>query len=308
MTLKPNDYRTWLFGQLATLYRAGLTWAQIGPVLAQQQRPSAQLRDFTQALTHGYPLAEAGRRSRLLLAWEIRLLQAAESSGKLDSLLSYFTEHYRERAQQSRQLRNRMAYPVLILILSVFIAPVPALVSGTLEPSAYLARTVLPLLGLFFIVQQIKRAWQRMLTDNSRAVSDALLLRLPIVQLRLRRDVLLSLTLAIDAGIPALEALELAANSTTSAALRRALREVIRAVEQGVPLSQALADAGLLTDQQLTELLATGEYAGRLDDMLAHGLASVNERLHNQVNALAEWLPRFMYAGVVAWLVSGWLR
>ena len=259
-------------------------------------------------MTRGHPLAEAGRRSRLLLAWEIRLLHAAESSGKLDSLLSYLTEHYRERAQQSRQLRNRMAYPVLILILAVFIIPVPALVSGTLEPSAYLARTVLPLLGLFIIVQQLKRVGQRVLAHDNRGLSDALLLRLPIVQLRLRRDVLLSLTLAIDAGVPALEALELAANSTTSAALRQALREVIRAVEQGAPLSQALADADLLTDQRLTELLATGEYAGRLDEMLARGLANVNERLHNQVNTLAEWLPRFMYAGVVAWLVSGWLR
>ena len=303
--MKPNDYRAWLFGQLATLYRAGLTWAQIGPILAQHQRPSAQLRDFTQALIRGSTLAEAGQRSRLLLAWEIRLLQAAESSGKLDSLLRHLTEHYRERAQHSRQLRNRMAYPVLILILAVFIAPVPGLVSGTLEPGAYFARTVLPLLGVFLIVQQLKRSWQRVLSHDSRGLSDALLLRLPIVQLRLRRDVLLTLTLALEAGVPALDALALAANSTTSAGLHRAMREVIRAVEQGIPLSQALADAGLLSDKRFAELLASGEYAGRLDEMLTHGLARVNERLHDQINALVEWLPRFMYAGVVIWLVMG---
>lgn len=307
MTASHDDHRAWLFAQLETTYRAGLSWTHIGAVLARARRPPPGLQRFNAELAAGAVLADAGRRSGFFLPWEVRLLQAAETGGRLEALFGRLAKHYRERAVHGRRLRNRMLYPALVLVLALLILPLPALLTGRLDPAGYLARTALPLVLLYVALRWFGRAWRRLLSGEPGWLADQLLVRLPIVRLRLRRDLLMTLQLALEAGIPALEALALARDGCVSGELRGRMVAAIRDVEQGAPLGRALADAALLPDGALAELLATGEHAGRLDEMLAHGVAGLDEQLRSRLETLAEWLPRLVYAGVVGILLFGWL-
>ena len=51
-------------------------------------------------------------------------------------------------------------------------------------------------------------------------------------------------------------------------------------------------------------MLATGQASGRLDDMLDHLERHFLDESRRRLRALAEWLPKFIYVGVVLWV--GW--
>ena len=55
-------------------------------------------------------------------------------------------------------------------------------------------------------------------------------------------------------------------------------------------------------------LVGAGEFSGSLDRMVEHHAEQLNDRLDLIDDALAEWLPRLLYFGVLAllaWAILG---
>lgn len=77
------------------------------------------------------------------------------------------------------------------------------------------------------------------------------------------------LTTLLQAGLPLLQALHLLARGQTNARLRALIDELAQDIEAGQSFSQALR-AHPLFDATYANLVAAGESAGQLDDMLQH--------------------------------------
>ncbi|NJN46607.1 MAG: hypothetical protein HC808_09150, partial [Candidatus Competibacteraceae bacterium] len=213
--------RSELFIQFATLERAGIPLLQALPIIAKQVPAALQPRieKLTRFIQQGTPLAQAGRRCGLFLPWETRLIAVATEAGKLQATFTRLGEHYAARARRLLRFKARMVYPIAILVLTVFIAPFPALFLGIIGPTGYILRTAVPLIGLYLLVNLL--VWRyRMLSLTEQPYAFATItLAIPLlgglVRRQQRRDFLASLAMLLEVGIPAIEALTLAAESVS---------------------------------------------------------------------------------------------
>jgi type II secretory pathway component PulF len=300
-----DSLRAQLFTQFNTLERSGIPLLQALPIIGGQVPALLQkkLQRLTQWLQRGTSLADAGRRSGVFLDWEARLIGAAESAGSLQTVFTQLSEHYRTRATRLRRLKTRLVYPYAVLIIGILLLPLPSLVAGDIGAFGYFLRTLLPLIGFFVGVRLLAGAYRRTLAGEPGGLSDALVFDIPLIRRQLQRDVLAALAMLLRAGLPAIEALELTRDSCASSALRAKLVAALSAVNSGVGVADALADADLLEDDYASGLINTGEAAGRLDEMLGYYVARLDEKLQSQLDMLAEWFPRVVYGLIIALLL-----
>ena len=123
----------------------------IDNALSLTRLPSgAQLRlnAVRRCLSKGLSIAEAGLKSGLFTSWEASLLHAAFSAGNLAHAYRRLADHYTRRAAHVAAMKSRMMLPLGMVVIAVFVQPLPSLVAGTLSPGAFLARCLLQLLAL----------------------------------------------------------------------------------------------------------------------------------------------------------------
>lgn len=301
--------RSRLYAQLAQTQRAGLPLNAAIDLLRDASPASlrSRLDQMRQHVGAGENLTRAGERSGVFLEWEARLLSAAEITGSLAQSYSALSRRHADRARRVSQIRRGMALPAVILVLAVFVAPLPALYLGEISGTTYLLSTLgrlgLLLAGLYLL----SHAWTRLGASGADNAVFRLLLRLPVigglVRRQQQRDFLHSLALLLAAGVPALDALAVAADSISHPTLRGEFGLAIDRVRAGSTVCEALTSSGALTDGDAAGLIRSGEYAGRLADMLEHHVRQLDEQLDLHYAMLAEWAPRIAYLLIIAYFV-----
>jgi type II secretory pathway component PulF len=245
----------------------------------------------------------------VLLPWEARLVRAAATGGRLESLYKRLSEHYASRAQLFGRLKSRLVFPFLILTLATFVAPFPALFQGAIGPGGYLLRAVGPPLLLYGGLRLLAFAYRQQLARQTGATWAKLLLALPVLGGLLarqqRRDGLFSLLLLLESGVPILEALPLAGKSIADPLLRARFAGAAAALADGRSgVAETLNRYGVVDDASATALFASGEAAGRLDDVICHQVRQWDAQLELQWDTLAEWLPRLFYVAVAIFMAA----
>ena len=97
---------------------------------------------------NGMLLSKAGRHTGIFAPRDRQLVEVGEGSGNVDHVLGRLAVYYRLRASRLRRVRAKLAYPLFILVLAVFVAPFPALFAGSITTGGYLSRTLVPLVGV----------------------------------------------------------------------------------------------------------------------------------------------------------------
>ena len=107
------------------------------------------------------------------------------------------------------------------------------------------------------------------------------------------------------AGVPIIEAWELAAGASGSPALFRAVRSWKPEVISGQTPSEAVSQSGAFPEL-FANMYHTGEISGQLDTTLNRLHRLYQDEAARKMRALAEWTPKFIYFGIVimiAWQV-----
>jgi len=303
--------RAHLFAQLAQAERGGVPVLQAlkivtGSANASLQQRLSLMRSFASS---GMDIARAGLRSGLFLAWETRLLHAAMTSGKLAQSYAGLSQRHADRARRVSRIKGSLVLPFAVLIVAVFVAPLPALFRGEISGASYLLITAGRLGLLFLALFLLSAAWSQLGRTGADNTLFRLLLRVPfagrIIRRQQRRDFLLSLVLLLEAGVAAFEALALAADSVSHPDMRKRFSTSVHRAKEGATLTQALVACGALQDSTAEKLLRTGEFAGRTDEMIRHHIRQLEEQLDAQFATLVEWTPRGVYILVVLFFVMG---
>lgn len=301
--------RSQLFSQLATLEHAGIAPIQAFAMIGRDFSADVQhaLARTATLLTQGVDLAKAGQNSSLWLPWETRLVRAAAAGGRLESLYRRLSEHYASRDRLFGRLKARLAFPLIILILAAFIAPLPALVKGTIGPVSYLLRASGPPLTVLLGLRGLVLAYRQSLARETSTVWAKLLLAIPVLGSLLarqqRRDGMFSLLLLLESGVPILQALPLAGKSVANPLLRARFAAAAAALADGrSAVAETLSRYGIVDDAGATLLFASGEAAGRLDEMIRHQIRLWDVQLESQWDTLAEWVPRLVYAAIAGFM------
>ena len=278
--------------QMATLVGAGLPIDEALSALADgsEGRVRTQVMGLRARVLEGASLAEGMADFPRTFPPMFRASVAAgEQAGRLPEVLRRLADHAEQRDALRRRLIAALAYPLLlssvaiavVVALLVWVVPqvidvfqrfdgeLPLATRALLAISDGLQRWGLPLLliaaagGLLVALAlrqpTVRERWQ------------AFLLRLPLLGrlLRVADSARFVRTLALlgASAVPLLEALKMASEVVLRLPIRRSLDAVAARVREGMSLAEALERSGQFPSLVL-RLVASGERAGRLNDML----------------------------------------
>lgn len=224
--------------------------------------------------------------------------RAGEQSGHLGPVLERLADYVESRQDTRSSVTAALAYPIILTLAAVGIvtglltyvvpqvvgvfesmdAQLPLLTRMMLAMSAFLREWGLLLLLLVVGAGIAGRLALR--SDDMRYRADAALLRIPLVGPLLRGAdtgrFARTLSILAASGVPALEALGIAATVISNRPLRAAVQRAASQVREGGSLSRSLEASGQFPPMFL-HLIAIGEESGQLDTML-HRAADYQER------------------------------
>jgi len=278
--------------QLASLMMVSPLEESLRTISRQTEKPRARaiLANVHAGIVEGLPLAEAMRREEPSFPPIYRaMIAAGENSGSLPSIANRLADLLERQAQVRSKILSALAYPIVLTLVAISVVTglminvVPKIVEQFDNASAQLPTLTRVVIA---ISRFLSDWWWALLASIALAVVlfvrslrepavrlrfDTFLLRLPFVG-RLIRDVhaaSLARTLAtmIEARLPLVDGLRLAARTVSNSVQRRALETIVEKVRAGGSLSTALREAETFPPL-LVYLAASGEAAGQLGQML----------------------------------------
>ncbi len=311
----PDALRARLHLQLATLERAGIPPRQALDALDLQGEAQACVLRAKGFLAQGQSLASAGRLSGLFTPMEAAVIAAAVQGGSPEQAHQRLGEHAGARARHAKRLRARLMLPGLVALAALLILPLPALVAGSLGVGAYVLRVVLTLAGVVGVIALGRELLRRQTAAEdwpARALLESLALSLPVfgpllARVQVQRFVEY-LGLLLDCGLPAADAVQHAASTLRVQCIRADFEESVPALQAGRSLHEVARGWRYAVDPVLAGMISTGEGSGRVPELLRRYAASESEALDSQIDSLATWIPRLVYALLallLAWQLIG---
>jgi type II secretory pathway component PulF len=206
-----------------------------------------------------------------------------------------------------------MLLPAVMLVIAVFIRPLPNLVAGTLTWEGYLLKYLLPWIavgGVAYLLGEPSQRWQ-----SGRAVRNALGRVLPLMPLfgpiqvrRNIRDFFDSLALLLEAGMPILDALPIALSTVRNQTLRKQLSQIKPRIEAGASFAQAVSELSFPSHAHACALIAPGEASGALPQMLFRYSEAETAAINRFDDLVAEWVPRIVYTSTALLIGYGMIH
>lgn len=281
--------------EFSVMLHAGLPLVQCLSVLCEQQEKrgfKTTLAEVRADVESGMTLSEAlGKHPKTFNRLFTDMIAAGEVGGFLDIAFKRLAVYLARAVKIKRQAVAASAYPVTIMAVAlvtvsltlVWVVPVfvslfqgmeialPLLTRMVIMASNWTARLGLP----FFLVVLLGTIGLRFLRDRSggQLLIDRLLLGIPLLGKVFAKIAVarFSLTLAtlLRSGIPLLKGLEITAATSGNLVFGNALTLVRKEVLNGRSVSEPMAEAGVFPPL-VTRMIAVGEQAGELDEMLEH--------------------------------------
>lgn len=260
----------------------------------------------------------------------IALIQVAEETGQLGSVLNLIGSYWQNSLQLHRQVRSALMVPgitiicffVLLFLLMYWVVPtfatllqtsgkpLPPMTASLLRISAsiqslqlvHLIATCAGCIVLYFIISCnhfVQYQWHR------------LLLKIPllntITRLTISIGIAQSLSILMSGGVPLVSGLYLAREVIHNRVIAKTWDSIIKAVEDGMPLSNAMRHYGTayFSDDFIT-LVAIGEESEHLDILLSRAVNVLKERVDaimHLITQLIQPLCMIVLGGLIAFLI-----
>ena len=272
-------------------------------------------------ISEGAPLSRAlGHYPEVFDSATLNLIQAGEATGSLNDTLERLIAHLVEQRELRSQLMSALAYPVFMVFVSggvilfflTFLLPrLQTLLSslgGKMPTSTQLligaSNFALSIWGLMSVVAIVIAltsflAWRQ--TPAGRAQSDAWLLKLPLIGPFLVAQTVYSfsqtLSVLLENGITASEALRMTEKQITNHVHREAFKTATARVLEGESLSVAMTRTGCFPDLVL-DRLAIGENTGNVVPSLKQIAQAYQKIITSQLNFFTKVVAGVVLGGV----------
>ncbi|MFT5129859.1 MAG: type II secretory pathway component PulF [Rhodothermales bacterium] len=307
------EHRARFFGDLAAMLNAGL---DVGSALGALSQPDDKdvamvVMRLKKMTAQGRNLTESLGRIGGFAPHELEILRAGEMSGGLGPTLRRLAASTEHQARLNARMKTRFLMPVAVLMLAVFVAPLPALVSGDLTTGDYFlmtaGRLVMLAVGLYAIFVAVR--WMRNKAGTGH-VLDRIELAIPLLgavqQRRATTGFLDTLELAYEAGLGLPDAVRMAQNSVRNRMVAASFDGAAERLASGQALGSVLEDSQYLS-RDIVGLIKTGEVSGRIGDVLFRTVSLQQATLEDEDKQIGEWIPRLFYFVVAAWMISNLL-
>ena len=317
--------------QLSTLVHAGLPLEEALLAVAAQtdkRKVGSLLAAVRSRVLEGHSLATAlSAFPRAFPALFCATVAAGERSGHLGHVLEQLADYTEARHAARQKIQLALVYPMILLFASLAIVGfllgyvVPDVVkifvnSGQALPVLTQAMIALStglrrygVLLLIVLIAGVGAARWALRQPRLTLRWHGLLLDAPVVGgvLRAMEAARFASTLSIlgKSAVPLVDALEISATVIANLAIRQRLHEVARSVREGGTLARGLERSGDIPPMML-HLIASGERAGELDNMLARAAEQQEKTLAARIAlvvSLFEPIMLVLMGGVVLLIV-----
>jgi general secretion pathway protein F len=328
------------YSQLGDLLHSGVPLLRSLDILERQSGQSGQaalsqiLREVRGRVADGSGLAEAmSPHPKAFSELAVSMIRAGQEGGFLEDVLRRIAEFTEHQEDLKAKVAGALAYPVFLAIagftvlniLVVFFVPKFEPIFKKLEEKGELPGLTMGLIGVSRFIQGnwwwlgmaaiagfvAFRQWAR--TPEGRLRLDGVRLRLPLagaiyLQLAVARFTRILGTL-LQNGIPILQALRIAKDSTGNKVLAGAVEKSAENIKGGDSLAGPLA-ASKLFPRDIIEIVAVGEESNNLEKVLLDISVSLEKRTTRQLELfvrLLEPLMLLVMAGLTLIVVAGLL-
>lgn len=281
--------------QFATMIDAGLPLVQALEILGKQtenKKLAQVIGDVKADVEGGSTYADALKKHpKVFSDLYANMVAAGESGGILDTILNRLAGYIEKSMKLKRQVKSAMIYPSAIVIVAVIVIwiilakviptfakmfstlggvlPLPTRIVITL--SNFLAGTG-GLVVIAFIIASIIGIIMARRTYKGRKIMDAILLRLPIFGILLRKVAVSKFTRTlgtlIGSGVPILEGLDITAKTAGNIVVQEEVLKVRKDVAEGKTIAEPLSKSKVFPPM-VTQMIAVGESTGAIDTMLS---------------------------------------
>ena len=316
--------------QLATMLRAGVPLVQSFDIVADGfDKPgvAAVIRAVRAEVSGGASFAAALRaHPRCFDALYCSLVNAGEQAGALETMLDRIATYQEKTQSLKARVRKALTYPAAVIIVAVVVSGillievVPQFQEIFSGFGADLPPFTLSVIGLSEALQDwwplvccgvaaaitgFVAARRRL--PAFRQLTDRLALKLPLLGAIVEKSAVAryarTLATTFAAGVPLVEALNSVSGSTGNTVYRQAVIGLRDSVATGQPLYVSMRSAGVFPNM-VVQMVAVGEEAGALDDMLAKSAAYYEEQVDNAVDNLTSLMEPVIMA-VLGILIGG---
>ena len=321
---------------LSSLLAAGVPFSRALVILhreATAPAAKAKWKELHDLVIDGIPLSEAMARSpETFPRVYVAMVEAGEAGGFLDVVLAQIADFQAREKELKSKVLTAMVYPAVLLTLAVavviflmvffiprfqlvfqgFNAELPLITQMIVKVSNAIRSYGLFVGAAAVIAIFSVRTW--LASEKGRRAWEGMLLRIPkigplIAQFAMARFCRMLGTL-LGAGVPLINALNVARRSIGNQILVDAVAESIDRVKEGKPLGKSLAQNRDLFPGAVVEMISVAEESGRLDQELVRLSAVTENDLDRQLKtlvALAEPLLLFLVAAVIGTIFIGML-
>lgn len=316
--------------QLSTLQDAGLPVLRSLKILEGQCKPGPlknSLMGTVEDIESGSTLSEAmAKQPKAFDELYVNMVRAGEAGGALELILQRLAD-FKERAQSlKRKVQGAMIYPVVVVMVAtlivgfimVYIIPkfkaifegfgteLPKITEVLISTSDFVAAywflgPVLPI-AFVLMIRIIKK------NKTGEYIVDLIMLKLPvlgkIIQKSTTARIMRTLGTLIASGVPILEAITIARDTSGNAVFKRAFDNIYAAIREGESIAVPLKEARIV-DDLVVNMVDVGEETGALDNMMYKVADVYDEEVAVLVDAMIKLLEPLLV--VVLGLVVGFI-
>jgi len=316
--------------QLASMMKAGVPLLQCFEVVSRghgNPRMVSLLNEIRRDVETGTSLSTAfGMHPAYFNSLYCNLVAAGEAAGILDALLDRLAVYMEKTEAMKAKIKSALTYPAAVLTVAlaviaiIMIVVIPAFQSVF---SSFGAELPGPTLFVMAVSEFFVGYWWLMLgagvlagtvffrllrrSESLQKWRDRMVLKLPVFGALLEKACIArwtrTLSTVFAAGVPLMDALELAGGTTGNFVYMQATAKIQQDVSAGVSLNVAMTQAGVFPNM-VVQMCAIGEESGSLDHMLGRAADFFEEDVDQQVAALASLMEPFIIV-VLGSLIGG---
>ena len=328
-SIKPADIALFT-RQMATMMRAGVPLVQAFEIVADGV-DKAKVADLIRAVRNdvsgGMSFAAALRRHPVIFnELFCNLVDAGEQSGSLETMLDRIATYQEKTETLKGKVRKAMTYPIAVLVIAfivsgiLLIKVVPQFQDVFAGFGADLPAFTMMVIGFsefaqaywFVIVLGVAGGISGLMFVHKRSkpfreALDKILLKAPIAGNIIEKSSIArfarTLSTTFAAGVPLVDALNSVAGAAGNSVYVNAIYQVRDDVSTGQQLNFSMKTTGVFPNMVI-QMVAIGEEAGALDDMLDKSASYYEEQVDNAVDNLTALMEPMIMA-VLGVLVGG---
>lgn len=312
--------------QFAVILEAGLPIVKSLEVLADQQKNpyfKKILQEVKVKIETGSSLSDAlAEYPKVFDNLYVQMVKSGESSGNLDLVLKRLANHLERIMSLKGKVKHAMVYPSVIVIVTIAVISIIMLFVIPKFAEVYeSAGRALPLPTQILI--NISRNFGKILLafilltagiiigiryyrtkERGKYNTDKLILRLPLLGDLFHKAAVAriarTLSNLIGGGVPLLQALTIAGETSGNKVLEKAMEEVRINVSAGQSIADPMFYTGVFP-YLLVEMVRVGELTGNLEDMLNRVADFFEEEVDRMVNTLSTLIEPILivFLGIV---------